>query len=294
MSSGDDIKVLPDIIPDIKFNLEAQEQFGKDKGIVFEHFAAIPSTIGQIDRGDLRRPETLDTIAENGFIYKKVGEFVGTIVGNSKKQNNVEGGIMDQSTARLVLPKFYNEDCGGGKEIALLPGDRIYPKKIEVKVPNYQKVQYNGGHADYLQFPAKSVVFLRDSNNIEYTEGVDFIVNSDGNIQWLDGKRNPGIDSSTGKGRLYGVRYMYLAFWYIQQLINEVRITNTSDSNAPARLPYHAVIQREYVYHNKPRGENKEIKPKNENKPSRTQEQPVQALDPNEYQIKVDVSDFED
>ena len=45
---SDDIKVLPDAIPDIKFNLEAQEQFGNDKGVVFEHWAAIPSPIGLI------------------------------------------------------------------------------------------------------------------------------------------------------------------------------------------------------------------------------------------------------
>lgn len=292
MATGEDIKVLPDIIPDIKFNLEAQEQFGKDKGIVFEHFAAIPSTIGKIDRGDLRRPEALDTIAENGYIYKKVGEFVGTIIGNSKKHDHAEGGIMDTSTARLVLPKFYNEDCGGGKEIALLPGDRIYPKKIEVRVPNYQEVEYRPKSVDSLQFPAKCVQILRDSNNIEYNEGVDFMVGSEGDIQWIDGKRNPGIDPVTGKGRLYGIRYMYVAFWYVQQLINEVRITNTSDANAPARLPYHAVIQREYVYHNKPRGDKKDTNVKNET--PRTQDAPTEVIEPNQYEIRVDVGDFED
>ncbi|HBI01516.1 MAG TPA: hypothetical protein DDY18_07815 [Flavobacterium sp.] len=292
MATGEDIKALPDIIPDIKFNLESQEQFGKDKGVVFEHFAAIPSTVGKIDRGDLRRPEALDTIAENGYIYTKVGEFVGTIIGNSKKHNHSEGGIMDTSEARLVLPKFYNEDCGGGKEIALLPGDRIYPKKIEVRVPNYQEVEYRPKASDTLQFPAKCVQILRDSNNVQYNEGVDFIVNSDGDIQWIDGKRNPGIDPSTGKGRLYGVRYMYVAFWYVQRLINEVRITNTSDANAPARLPYHAIIQREYVYHNKPRGDKKETNVKTET--PRTQDEPVENIEPNDYQIRVDVRDFED
>lgn len=293
MSSGDDIKVLPDIIPDIKFNLDAQEQFAKDKGVVFEHYAAIPSTVGQKDRGDLRRPDTLDTLAENGYIYKKIGEFVGTIIGNGKKNDHAEGGIMDNSTARLVLPKYYNEDCAAaGKEIALLPGDRIYAKAIELKVPNYQKAEYRPLQSDYLQFPAKEVIFLRDSNNIEYTQGVHFNINDQGNIDWVEGKANPGIDPETGKGRLYGVRYMYVAFWYIQQLINEIRITNTSDSSAPARLPYHAVIQREYVYHNKTRGDAKDSNVKNET--PRTQEPPVENIDPNQFQVKVDIRDFSD
>jgi len=290
---SDRTKTLPDIIPNIGFNFDAQESFVKDHGIIFEHWAAIPSTIGQIDRGDLRRPEKLDTISENGFIYKKVGEFVGTILGNSMKNNHVEGGIMDQSTARLVLPKYYNEDCGGGKEISLLPGDRIYAKKIELKVPNYQKVEYKPNHSDFLQFPAKSVQFLTDSNNIEYTEGVEFKIDDFGNIEWIDGRKNPGVDPDTGRGRLYGIRYMYVAFWYIQQLVNEIRITNSSDSSDPQRLPYHAVIQREYVYHNKNRGDKQEQTEAKKESP-RTQEEPVESVNPNQFKVKVDINDFGD
>lgn len=293
MSSGDDIVVLPDLLPDLKFNLVAQEQFGNDKGVVFEHYAAIPSTIGQKDRGDLRRPDTLDTISENGFIYRKVGEFVGTILGNSAKNEHSEGGIIDNSTARLVLPRLYAEGCqSAGQEISLLPGDRIYAKAIELKVPNYQKVEYKPKYTDLLQFPAKSVSMLQDSRGIDYVEGRHFKVNCEGEIEWIDGMANPGIDPETGKGRLYGIRYTYIAFWYVQQLMNEIRITNTSDSSAPARLPYHAVIQREYVYHNKIRGDKKETNVNTET--PRTQESPVESIEPNQYQVKVDVRDFSD
>ena len=287
---SDRIKVLPDEIPNIGFNLEAQEQLAVDHGIVFEHFAAIPSTIGQIDRGDLRRPDTLDTISENGFIYKKVGEFVGTIVGNNKNHNHVEGGILDTSVGRLILPKYYNKDCGGGEEIAMLPGDRVYAKAIEIKVPNYQKVEYKPKHSDFLQFPAKEVSMLQDSKGIDYIEGRHFKIDCNGNIEWIDGQKNPGIDPETGKGRLYGIRYTYIAFWYIHQLLNEVRMTNLGDSSQPARLPYHVTIQREYVYHNlnKPATENKNTETK------RTQEPPTEVLDPNKYEVKVDIRDFKD
>jgi len=287
---SDRINVLPLEIPNIGFTMEAQEQFTLEKGIVFEHFAAIPSTIGQIDRGDLRRPDTLDTLSENGFIYRKVGEFVGTMVGNSKQHGHVEGGILDTSTARLVLPKHYNKDCGDGKEIAMLPGDRIYAKACEIRVPNYQKVEYKPKHSDFLQFPAKEVSMLQDSKGIDYVEGRHFKIDSGGNIEWIDGQKNPGIDPETGKGRLYGIRYTYLAFWYIQQLLNEVRMTNLGDSSQPTRLPQHVMVQREYVYHNrvKPAVENKNTETK------RTQEPPTEVLDPNAYEVKVDMRNFKD
>ena len=289
-----DVKAIPkDFIADIKFNLAAQEQFARDKGIIFEHWAAIPSTIGLKDRGDYRRPDSLDTISENGFIYKKVGEFIGTILGNSKKHNFDEGGLIDTSIGRLVLPKYYEKPCDD-KEIQLLPGDRIYAKNIALNVPNYQRVEYDPKRSDLLQFPACDVVFLRDSNNIEYTKGVDFKIDSEGNIDWLQSGKNPGIDPETGRGRMYGIRYVYRAFWYIQQLINEIRITNTSDATKPSRLPYHAVIQREYVYHNRRRGDKIDTNKKTETE--RTQEPPKENIDPNNerFQVKVDIRDFKE
>lgn len=288
-----DFKVIEnDLIPDIKFNLKTQEQFAKDKGIVFEHWAAIPSVIGEKDIGDYRKPDSLDTISENGFIYKKMGEFVGTILSNSKRNKFVEGGIFDNSVARLMLSKFYlspNES----KEIALLPGDRIYAKNIKLAVPNYQKVEFDPKRSNLLQFPATGVDFLKDSRNIEYAFGNDFKLDQNGDICWIAGRNNPGIDEETGRGRIYGVRYRYDAFWYVHELINEIRITNTSDSSQPQRLPYSVSIQREYVYHNRKRKDNK-----NEGKSTetnRTVEPPKENIDPNndQYQVKVDIRNFE-
>lgn len=281
-------KAMPDIIPNIKFNLETQERFGNARGVIFEHWSAIPSPVGLKDRGDYRRSDSLDTISENGFIYKKVGCFVGTIIGNShnNQQGVAEGGIFDNSTARIVIPKFYkdNED----KQISLLPGDRIYARDIELNVENYQRAQYNPTSTDFLQFPAKCVSQLVDSKGISYEQGKDFTITESGNIKWLN--RNPGIDPETGKGRIYSVRYEYNAFWYIQQLINEIRITNQNGPEDPARMPYHAVIQREYVYHNKNRGDKKETNEKTET--TRTNEAPKESIDPNKPEVKVDVRNF--
>ncbi len=287
--SGDRKKVLPDNIPNIGFNLKSLEKFVLDKGIIFEHWAAIPSPIGLKDRGDYRRSDSLDTISENGFIYTKVGEFTGAILGNGKRHDfdSAGAGIYDNSTGRVVIPKFYN--CSE-KSISLLPGDRIYAKDVELKVDNYQRAEFNPKSVDYLQFPAKCVSLLIDSNNIEYTEGNHFKINKDGNIKWLAGKKNPGIDPDTGEGRIYSVRYTYVAFWYISQLINEIRITNSGTNKEPERMPYHAQIQREYIYHNRTRGDKKDTNEKTET--TRTTEETKEKLDPNKHEVKVDIRNF--
>lgn len=293
---SDRIKANPDLIPNVGFNMEAQETFATDKGIVIEHWAAIPSPIGKKDRGDYRRPDKLDVISENGFLYKKVGEFVGTILNNSRSNSYgpAEGGIYDDSTSRLMMPRYYKSLCDGTedkKEISLLPGDRLYAAQLELKVSNYQEAQYNPQGTDYLQFPADCVEMLTDSRGIEYKQGKHFDVDKNGNIKWRSGQNNPGVDPDTGKGRIYGIRYKYKAFWYVQRLLNEIRVTNESDSSKPARLPYHAVIQREYVYHNANR--NKEQAIDNTQEKPRTVQEPVEQVTKKPDLIKVDVKDYE-
>lgn len=284
------IKALPDVLADVKFNTKALEQFANQRGILFEHYAALPSPIGLKDRGDYRRSDSLDTISSNGFIYKKVGEFKATIVGNNKIHQDSDGGIYDNSTARIILPKYYLDTCGqNDKEIALLPGDRIYAKECEVLVPNYQRAEYRPDRVDMMQFPVKSVAFLIDSKNTEYKQGRQFTITADGNIKWINGRKNPGIDPETGKGAVYSIRYKYLAFWYIERLVNEIRIT-TDENDNPVRLPYHAVIQREYIYHNKQNGD--KIDTNTITKDSRTNEAPIERLDVDNFDIQVDVKNF--
>ena len=274
--------ILRDNIKNVGFNLKAQEKFVKDHSIVFEHYSAIPSPIGLKDRGDYRRPDSLDTFSSNGFIYKKVGEFDAVLVSNSKSKQPIDGGLYDNASARLILPKYY---CDGKTSISLLPGDRVYIKDISVEVANYQRVEYSLNNVDYLQFPATNVSLIIDSTNQEYTCGSDFTVTEEGNIKW--GSMNPGTDPDTGKGRVYSIRYNYKAFYYVDQLINEVRITNDGDSSQPNRMPMHVTIQREFVYHNQISNNNNSITEK-----PRKAEEPDIVVDENKYEVNVDLRNF--
>lgn len=276
--------VLPDLIPNIGFNLNSQELFANNRGIVIEHWSAIPSPIGLKDRGGYRRSGQIDTFSENGFLYEKTGEFVGTIVGNSRNNGSTDANnIFDQSSARLIMPKFYQ---GSEEEISLLPGDRLYAKDISLKVDNFQRVQYNPEGEDYLQFPAEKVTILVDANNVRYKQDEDFVISDNGNIKWTN--RNPNIDIDTNEGTIYSIRYKYIAYWYVAQLVNEIRVTNDSDASSPQRMPYQAMIQREYVYHNKNNSQEKAGQDS-----SREIQQPTEGLLPEQYDVKVDINDFE-
>lgn len=288
------LPVKPKNLFQITMDLNKDDDLVTQRGVEFVHYVAIPSPIGLKDRGDYRRSDQYDTITSNGMIYKKVGCFTGTVVSNSKRKKPAEGGLVDQSTARLLLPRFYNEKAtADGEEIHLAPGDRIFIKDLEVLVSNYQRMQYNPGGLDRAQFPVKSVQHLIDSRNKEYKCGYHFTI-SDGHIKWIAGKDNPGIDPETGKGRIYSIRYKYNAHWYITEIPNEVRVIQGTDGSGkrfPQRMPYSAIIQREYVYYNqnndidKEHGREKEVRDVEEPKDR------VQTF--SEYQIKVDINDID-
>ena len=282
----------------ISFNLDAQDDFINSHGICWVHYKAMPSPIGLKDRGEYRRSDSLDTMSENGFIYTKSGEFNGVIAGNSKNKSPIDGGMLDTSQARITLPRYYNEDSElcAGKRIHLCPSDRIFLKNVdkeEKSVVNYQRVQYNPNGDDYLQFPANCVELLMDSKGIEYKNGVHFKISKDGNIKWIAGKKNPGIDPDTGKGRVYSIRYFYEAHFYITAIINELRIGKTTENGIrkETRMPYQAQIVREYVFHQKNRGDS--VDSSNENITSRTNPEPEETIDPNQYEVKVNIGNFE-
>lgn len=246
----------------ISFDLNKQDQFVTSLGVDFIHYKAIPSPIGLKDRGDYRRSDGLDTISSNGMIYFKAGCLTATMVDNSKSQKHSEGGLQDYSTSRLVMPRFYNKEGeqANGDRIYMAPGDRVYiaDPHADTMVPNYQRMDYDPDNDNRPMFPVVKVEFLEDSRGITYKENVDFQITCEGNIRWMPGGTNPGVDPDTKKGRVYSVRYLYKAFWYVVAIPKEVRVTNitSNDVRAPERMSYHAVIQREYIYQNVNRGQN--------------------------------------
>jgi hypothetical protein len=275
------------------FDLHKQDELATGLGIDFLHLKAMPSPIGMKDKGDYRKPDKLDTLSSNGMLYTKAGCFTATMVGNSKSQSRAKGGFIDQSTSRLIMPRFYNKQDGqaNGDRIYVAPGDRIYVSdpNADVLVPNYQRMDFEATQDNTPMFPICKVEFITDSLGNSFTEGIDFVITPRGDISWVAGAQNPGTDPDTGKGRVYSVRYLYKSYWYVIQIPNEVRITNVTDGEirSPQRMASHIVIQREYVYHSSINGK----KTNESEKSPRAVSEPIQSTTQPDA-IKVNMSMF--
>jgi hypothetical protein len=279
----------------------ADDAFVTGQGIDYDHFKAMPSPIGLKDRGDYRR-DGLDVLTSNGMLYVYSGTFSGCETDNTTDKKRTDGGIVDPSVSRLILPRFYNKTksvgasingapVDDGTRIYMAPGDRIYVSDpvANVKVSNYQKMTYEVG-SNIPMFPILELeIPIIDSRNIAYVQGLDFNISADGNICWLPGGNNPGIDPETGKGRVYSIRYLYTAYHYVISLPKEVRMTNITEGAArvPERMAYYAVIQREYIYHSQNKGD-----PKNQSDsktPKRAVQSPLDNIKPGPGAISVDM-----
>lgn len=279
------------------FDLDRLDNFVTGLGVEYMHYKGIPSPIGQNDRGDYRRNDGVDTITSNGMIYKCAGKFTATMTDNSRDRKRGEAGVLDPSESKLVMPRFYNKNTlADGDRIYLSPGDRIYVADplADVLVSNPQKMDYEPGVDNVPMFPIVQLEMpIIDSRNIEYAQGVDFCIH-DGNIRWMAGGKNPGIDPNTGKGRIYSIRYLYRSYWYITVLLKEVRVTNvtTDGLRSPERMPYHAIAVREYVFHNQNKGDKtNQLKSKD---PARVDKEPISDIGQDKSAILVDMSSVGD
>jgi len=277
------------------FDLLKQDQMVTGLGVDFTHFKATPSPIGMKDKGDYRKPDQLDIISSNGMIYKSAGCFTATMVSNSKSQSRAEGGIIDSSTSRLIMPRYYNKQGGqaNGDRIYVAPGDRVYiaDPDADVLVPNYQRMDYEADRDNTPMFPICKIESVMDSKGTYYSEGIDFVITQEGDIRWLSTGQNPGIDPDTGKGRIMSVRYLYKSYWYVVQIPNEVRVTNVTDGEdrSPQRMASHLVVQREYVYHSSANGKPTE----NQQKSPRQVPEPIESITEPDA-IKVNMNMFDD
>lgn len=277
------------------FDLDRLDNFVTGLGVEYIHYKGMPSPVGQNDRGDYRRNDGVDTITSNGMIYKCAGKFTATMTDNARDRKRGEAGVLDPSESKLVMPRFYNTNGGvaNGKRIYLSPGDRIYVADplADVLVSNSEKMNYEAGIDNIPMFPIVEMEMeLVDAKNIQYALGVDYCITADGNIRWLAGGKNPGINVETGKGNIYSIRYLYRSYWYITVLLKEVRVTNvtTNGERGPARMPYHCIAVREYMYHNQNKGDKlNQLKSKD---PKRVDKEPVSSINPAKHTIPVDMS----
>lgn len=239
----------------VSFDPDKFDELIRTQGVEMEHFRAVPCVVGMIDADDERRPHEHHEHCSNGYVYVKAGHVTCGFLGNSKEVKTSDLGRADGSTVQVIFPRYY--DCTDNtKPVQPAPFDRIYLKDKDVApVVTWEKHNCSDTGIEKLRYPAIDVTDLHDSTGKRYAQCEDFDI-VEGNIVWRQG-RDPGIDPSTKKGRVIGVRYTYRPFWYVQRMIHEVRVAQVENEftgdRETIRFPQSMILQREYVFENEQR-----------------------------------------
>lgn len=232
----------------------ASEEFEaliKNHGVALEHWAGVPCPIGYTDRYDPRQPHHEHANCSGGIMYRRKGTVLALFLQNSLTNDIRELGNIDAGIATAVLPSEYEE----GGRVTVANFDRFYMLDLEVEVVNTQKVESHLTGLDRLHYPATSIEFVIGARGEEYREGEDFVLEN-GAIKWISQNR-PGYTPRSGHGGIYSIRYRFRPFWYVRQLIHEIRVLPGEDylsgKRTLHRLPYQVVLQREMMFESEQR-----------------------------------------
>lgn len=218
-----------------------------EHGIKFRHCKAIPCA-GSDTNVENTRSHHHDHDCENGFFYRPVDKlFTAVFTNNPNTKYFKNEGIVDSSTAWIICPRTYDDS---EQTIYFSPYDKIHIADKEfdkILVPYFEKLEISATGVDRARFPICGVEYLIDSNNKEYAEGADFVIDN-GNIRWISQNR-PQFHAIEGHGGVYSIRYLLQPFFYVMTVEHEVRISTVIDADTgerkQARFPQYLRCIRE-------------------------------------------------
>lgn len=248
----DSYQIGPLVNDQVRFDVDAFDRLIKGQGVRFRHFRAMPCPVGLGDRYDVRKVHDDHSGCSNGFLYHYAGEVVCTFSGNGKQVQLIDAGLLTGATVQVTVPRFYDDKPS--EEVLITVFDRFYLAEDKAYVIGMQRFEANATGKDRMNYPVAKVEAIVDSDGKLYDKS-DYTV-EDGQIVWT-GYSRPGIDPQSRKGQICSIRYRYKPFWYCKDLLHEVRVVQAIDPitglAGTVRMPYAALLQREYVFENEQR-----------------------------------------
>lgn len=244
----------------VRGDAEADNLMTTNFGIRFIHYACMPDPLYQVDLGGIRTSFDQEDNQqfsdndkfhrENGFLYFRKGIIWGIFQNNSKDFRSIPSGLYSDSGATITLNRYYQDS---DEKIKITENDKFIPCELpsEFFSVNWQKFDHNPTGYDRLEFKACEVVDLIDSSGVVYNQNVDFTI-QDGNIHWTDGANRPGLDSTSGKGKVCSVRYTYKPYFYVKMVMHDIRIRPAVDPDTGQIVsksgPLLVSIQADWIY----------------------------------------------
>lgn len=255
---SNDILIAQEVV---RYDPAAFDMILRSHGVLMEHWRAVKCPIGITDRFDARNHGDHD--CSNGFLYEHAGDVTVFFSGNGAHASLEELGFIDGSTTQITIPRFYDNS---DRQVLVQHYDRFFLKEAVAVSVNTQLVEAHITGKDRLQYIPTFIETVIDANGVKYSDN-DFTVDKHA-LVWT-GSHRPQFDAKLEHGTIYSVRYHYQPFWYVKNIVHEVRVCRLYDHAAQkeivVRLPFALTLQREFMFENEDRkkdgvGDDRDVK----------------------------------
>lgn len=184
----------------------------------------------------------------NGFIHYDEREIWGVFSGNSIQKTFEAHGVWEVGTAVVSFPTEYED----GTEADFNTYDKIKIPDFTVRLWELKEYEPRPGNIQELRYPVEKVDSVSSIiNNVQkfYKLGVNFNIDSDGQIVWIDGK-TPAFNSDTGHGEVLTWSFYAEPVYLVVQSLRELRITqelNAKGQKVAKRLNQSVLIRRDFL-----------------------------------------------
>lgn len=240
---------MPLYNPDFSISSRNFEQLLEQRGIRFIHEKATPCPNILTEDNNAHEPNC-PFCDNNGMIHYGAREIWGVFTGNSIQKTFEAHGVWEIGSAVVSFPNFYPAD---NTEADFNGFDKLTIPDYTVRLWELKEYEPRPGNIQDLRYPIVKVDYVSSVSNDgktlkQYYEGTDFNIDSNGSIEWIDG-RQPKYDRLKEHGEVLTWAYFAHPVYLVVQLLRELRVTQEfqNGNKVPVKLPQQVLVKRDFL-----------------------------------------------
>ena len=239
---------MPLFNPDFSIRGDNFDQILQQRGVRFIHERATPCPNILSEDNNAHEPNC-PFCDNNGMIHYNAKEVWGVFTGNAIQKTFEAHGVWEIGTAVVTLPTHYPD----GTEADFNGFDKLTIPDFTVRLWEIKEYEPRPGNTQSLRYPVVNVDYVssisHDGQTLkQYYAGIDFNIDSNGDIVWIDG-RQPKYDHKTGHGEVLTWSFFAHPVYLVVQILRELRITQemVNGKKTPRKLPQTVLVKRDFL-----------------------------------------------
>ena len=237
---------MPVYLPDPSLRGASFDQLLNQRGIRMIHHKAIPCMNIASTEYQAHQPDC-PFCDDSGILYYDSKEIWGVFSGNSIEKTFEAHGVWEVGSAVVTLPTEYPD----GTQADFNTFDKFELPDFTVRLWELKGYEPRPGDLQSLRYPIKNIEYassISDGVQKFYQVGVDFNIDTDGNLVWVDGKQ-PSYDSVNERGEVVGYAYFANPVYVCLQALRELRISQemVNGVKQARRLPQQILVRRDFM-----------------------------------------------